>query len=112
MLITSVNNDRIKELVKLKDKKYRDDLPKKPLLETIEEEEIEEKLADTKEFDINAILEKAKSTQNVDYEKERLKKVHDTQYDILKNLNIGTMNIIYAGDKPNETGKENINENY
>ncbi len=24
MLITSVNNDRIKELVKLKDKKYRD----------------------------------------------------------------------------------------
>ena len=42
-------------------------------------------------YDINAILEKAKKTQDVDYEKERLKKVHDTQYDILKKLNIAKL---------------------
>lgn len=43
---------------------------------------------ETKEYDINAILEKARLDKNVDYEKERLKKVRDTQYDILKGLNV------------------------
>lgn len=43
-------------------------------------------LEQTKEYDINAILEKAREEKEVNYEKERLKKVRDTQYDILKNL--------------------------
>ena len=43
---------------------------------------------ETKEYDINAILKKAKLGKNVDYERERLKKVHDTQYDILKSLDL------------------------
>ena len=72
------------------DRQYRNELGRKTILEKKEEEEIEEKLVDTKEYDINSILEKARKTQNVDYEKERLKKVHDTQYDILKNLNINS----------------------
>ena len=38
--------------------------------------------------DINSILEAARQEKEVDYEEERLKKVRDTQYDILKNLEL------------------------
>ena len=83
--INSIDVNKIKDML---DRQYRNELGRKTILENVVEEEVEEKLVDTKEYDINAILEKAKKTQNVDYEKERLKKVHDTQYDILKKLNI------------------------
>ena len=100
--ISRIDVDKVKDML---DKRYRDDLNKRSL-ELKEDEEIDqnEKMIDTKEYDINAILEKAKKNQDVDYEKERLKKVHDTQYDILKNLNINS-------DEPNEEledSEENI----
>ena len=98
--VNNIDVDKIKDML---DKKYRDALPKKPVLESREVEEKDDKLVDTKEYDINAILEKAKSTQDVDYEKERLKKVHDTQYDILKNLNIQEKNL-----ESEEDTEENI----
>lgn len=82
--VNSIDVNKIKDML---DRKYRNDLSKRSLV-SYEETYEEEKLVDTKEYDINAILEKAKKDQNVDYDKERLKKVHDTQYDILKNLNI------------------------
>ena len=76
-------------------KKYLDDRysansPKRKSIEipdTFEEREINID-EDTKEYDINAILKKAKLGKNVDYTKERLKKVRDTQYEILNNLGI------------------------
>ena len=83
--VNSIDVNKIKDML---DRQYRNELGRKTILEKEVEEIVEEKLVDTKEYDINAILDKAKKTQNVDYEKERLKKVHDTQYDILKNLNI------------------------
>lgn len=84
--VNKIDVDRIRDML---DKRYRDSIPKRSLdVKAYEEDINEEKLQDTKEYDINAILEKAKKTQDVDYEKERLKKVHDTQYDILKKLNI------------------------
>ena len=83
--VYAIDVDKIKDML---DKRYRESLPKKTINPELKDEEIIEKIHDTKEYDINAILEKAKKTQDVDYEKERLKKVHDTQYDILKNLNI------------------------
>lgn len=83
--VNTINVDKIKDML---DKKYRNEYEKKIILEKkVDEYEIEN-LVDTKEYDINVILENARKTQNVDYEKERLKKVYDTQYDILKNLNI------------------------
>ena len=78
-----VNVDKIKEIL---EKNYHG-LPKRrevKLVPEIEEKKIE--LEQTKEYDINAILEKAREEKEVNYEKERLKKVRDTQYDILKNL--------------------------
>ncbi len=84
--VNKIDVDRIRDML---DKRYRDSIPKRSLdVREYEDDSVEEKLQDTKEYDINAILEKAKKTQDVDYEKERLKKVHDTQYDILKKLNI------------------------
>ena len=44
------------------------------------------KLDETKEYDINAVLTKAKATQEHDYETDRLRKLRDTQYNILKDL--------------------------
>ena len=84
--ISRIDVNKVKDML---DKRYRDEYDKRSLKFREQDEEIiEDKKYDTKEYDINVILEKAKKTQNVDYEKERLKKVHDTQYDILKKLNI------------------------
>ena len=84
--INKIDIDKVKDML---DKRYRDEYNKRTFKVREEEnDDIDTKDVDTKEYDINAILEKAKKTQNVDYEKERLKKVHDTQYDILKKLNI------------------------
>lgn len=84
--INKIDIDKVKDML---DKRYRDEYNKRTFKVREEEnDDFDTKDADTKEYDINAILEKAKKTQNVDYEKERLKKVHDTQYDILKKLNI------------------------
>ena len=57
----------------------------------IEDEVKEEQpinLDKTREYDINAILEKAKGEKEVSYEKERLKKLRDTQFDILSSLDV------------------------
>ena len=61
-------------------------------------------IMDTKEFDINAIIEKAKQGKNTDYSKERLKKVRETQYEILNNLD--DLNKISTVDKAKEKRKE------
>ena len=54
-----------------------------------EKEEVEEnKIEQTREYDINSILEKAKKNREIDYERERYKKLRDTQYDILSKINI------------------------
>lgn len=88
LLESDVNTIDVNKIKDMLDRKYRSEYDKKIILERETEEPEEEKLIDTKEYDINVILEKARKDQNVDYEKERLKKVYDTQYDILKNLNI------------------------
>lgn len=84
------NNEAQIDINKLKDilEKNYQDVPKRRSLklDIPEEEEIE--MEKTKEYDINAILEKAREEKEVDYQRERLKKVRDTQYDILKNLEV------------------------
>lgn len=100
--VNKIDVDKIRDML---DKRYRDTIPKRNLnVKEYELEKVEEKLQDTKEYDINVILEKAKKTQDVDYEKERLKKVHDTQYDILKKLNIDNN----EEDEELEDSEENI----
>ncbi len=81
----------ITKLGKILDKKYNDYSPKRRSIDVpnvYEEPIIDQPLVDTKEYDINAILEKAKQGKNVDYNKERLKKVREAQYEILNNLDL------------------------
>jgi hypothetical protein len=104
----SVNVDKLKEIL---EKNYHD-IPKRrevKLVPEIEENPIE--FEETKEYDINAILEKAREEKEVDYEKERLKKLRDTQYDILKNLDIEEepKETKAAGEKTKEELLELIN---
>ena len=84
------NNEAQIDINKLKDilEKNYQEVPKRRSLklDIPEEEEIE--MEKTKEYDINATLEKAREEKEVDYQRERLKKVRDTQYDILKNLEV------------------------
>ncbi len=81
-----IDIEKIKELL---DQKYQNPIKRK----SIEiESDIEELMPDfeTKDYDLSKILEKAKSEKVIDYAEERLRKLRDTQYDILNNLNLET----------------------
>ncbi len=84
----NIDVDKIREIL---EKKYREEPHKSRAFvreEPKEELRVEEKKEETKEYNINAIIAKAKKEKEIDYEKERLKRVRDTQYDILKGLNL------------------------
>lgn len=81
---SSINIDDIKDIL---DKKYHEN-PKKKSFGDSEEVEAKLNLDETREYDINSILEKAKEEKEVNYEEERLKKIRNTQYDILNSLDI------------------------
>ena len=54
---------------------------------SVEEENLPEiNLDETREYDINSLLSKAKENKEVNYEKERLMKLRDTQYNIFKDI--------------------------
>lgn len=62
----------------------------------------EEKPVKPKDYDINRVLEKAKETREIDYDRERYKKLRDTQYDILSKLDM-------YNDKDEEIQEEEFN---
>ena len=79
-----IDVDKIRNLL---EKNYKEVPKRKPMI--IEDDtDIDINLEETKEYNINSVLEKAKEDKIIDYNKERLKKVHDTQFDILKSLNL------------------------
>lgn len=88
VLSEAKNNIDIEKIKKILDTKYKE-APRRRSI-ALEEEEKKEKptLDDTKEYDINVILEKAKEEKEDNYDKDRLKKLRDTQYDILNNLKL------------------------
>lgn len=57
-------------------------------LPDIKTNEIEE----TKDYDINSILEKAREQREKDYEQDKYKKLRDTQFDILSKLKVNEEN--------------------
>lgn len=86
----NIDVEKIKQLL---EKKYHEEPRKsRALIEKVEREALEEedykREEETKEYNINAIIAKAKQDKEIDYERERLKKVRDTQYDILKGLSL------------------------
>lgn len=82
----NIDVELIKEML---DKKYCDNEPKrKSIAIDVVDEDVPEEKINTKEYDINEILAKAKSEQNVDYNIERLKKLRNTNYEILQKLDL------------------------
>ena len=85
---TTIDIDKLKDML---DKKYREDVKSKSLGKIDDFEEKEEiKLDETREYDINEIISKAREEKQNDYEVERLKKLRNTQVNILNELNIDT----------------------
>lgn len=87
--ILGENNNEIdvEKIKKILDTKYNE-TPKRKSIRLEDAEDIEEEKEITKEYDINIILERAKEEKKENYEEERLKKLRDTQFNILKNLNL------------------------
>ena len=100
VLDNNAKNIDVEKIKKILDTKYNKQPKRRSIV--VDEEDYQEpdiSLDETREYDINAILEKARSEKEVDYEKERLKKIRDTQYDILNSLDIDT-------EKKEETTEE------
>lgn len=80
----------VEHIKKILETRYNE-LPKRKSIVIPEDtEEEKEEIVETKEYDINLILEKAKEKDQYNYDKNRFKKIRDTQYDILKDLNLNT----------------------
>lgn len=86
---STIDIDKLKDML---DRKYREEVHTHPIgrVDNIKKTE-EIKLDETREYDINSALDKAKENKENDYEVERLKKLRNTQVDILNNLEIESM---------------------
>lgn len=87
-IIGNAKNIDVEQIKKILDTKYNKGPQRKSIVLEEEEELPSVSLDETREYDINAILEQARSEKEVDYDKERVKKLRDTQYDILSNLEL------------------------
>ena len=78
----------VEQIKKILDKRYND-APKRRSIR-IEERPYENNISNeaTKEYDLTKVLEKAKDEKIETYEENRAKKLRNTQYNILSNLNI------------------------
>jgi len=86
VLDDDAKNIDVEKIKKILDTKYNQTPKRRSIVIEDDYEEPQVSLDETREYDINAILERARSEKEVDYEKERLKKLRDTQYDILNSL--------------------------
>ena len=81
--IDKLDIDELKDY--LNDHYSKDDISDVYNNDLIEEED---KLVDTKEYDLKKVLEKAHNNKESNYDEDRFKKLRDTQYDILKDLDL------------------------
>ena len=99
----------IEKIKKILDTKYNEATKRKSI--RVEPKHEENSIIDdvpTKEYDLNIILEKAKDEKPETYEEARAKKLRNTQYDILNNLNIGDNDEDYSVE--NNIEKPEINK--
>lgn len=93
---TTIDVEKLKSML---DKKYRE--PSSNTLKDIDHNLVNRdiNLEETREYNLDEILNKAKANEDTDYGVERLKKLSDTNVSILDGLNI----------KDNDTSKDEIN---
>jgi hypothetical protein len=106
------NSSRIDagNLRNLLDSDYTDNTPKRRSIIIENNMDEPEPIHDTKEYDINAILKKAKEGKDINYNKERLKSVRQTQYEILNNLDLTKTEEPDAYHKKKKADEENLME--
>ncbi len=92
----------VEKIKKILDTKYNKEPKRRSIIVDEDYEEPNIDMDETREYDINAILEKARSEKEVDYDKERLKKIRDTQFDILNSLNLDKSNVESNDEEPQE----------
>lgn len=84
---TSGNNIDMEKIKKYIISMNQKPMPKRENLFTeIHEEEIKEEKVEPRDYDINSVLEKARQGREINYDRERYKRLHNTQYDILSQL--------------------------
>ena len=81
------SNLDLEKLKQLLDEKYTNTKPKRKAVEVDEDYE-DEDIDDTKEYDLKKVIDEAHKNKNTDYDRERFKKLRETQYDILNSLNL------------------------
>ena len=79
----SISIDEIQDILS---EKYKDSHRSRSIGDTEEINLPKINLDETREYDLNSILEKVKESKEVNYEEARLRKVRNDQYDILKDL--------------------------
>lgn len=90
----------VEQIKKILDKRYNDRPQRRSIRVEPSEEVSRLDKEDTKEYDLTKVLEKAKDEKVETYEEVRAKKLRNTQYDILNNLNI---------DEPEEKEEKSLN---
>ena len=97
-----IDVDQIRDIL---DKKYRDNMPKRKSIDIPEyEEPVIEVDEDTKEYDINSVLSKAKEERTIDYDTMRLNKTAKTD-DLVEKINEK-----YGHDKKYSSEEEELKE--
>ena len=98
-----IDVDQIRAML---DKKYRDNVPQRKSIDIPKIEELDQKdpLEDTKEYDLNSILSKAKDERIIDYDKERLTKASNSE-DLISKINN-----MYASSSIKETEDNDLEE--
>lgn len=82
----NTSNIDITKIMDILDERYNEVPKKKTLGDTDELELPKINLDETREYDINSILAKAKETKEYDYEEDRLKKINEDAESILKDI--------------------------
>jgi len=82
----TINLDKIKRYIS--EANEQPTRVRKTVITTLDEVDNNDQVEDVlpKNYDINSVLENAKKTREIDYDRERYKKLRDTQYDILSKI--------------------------
>lgn len=88
ILQNNATNIDVEHIKRILDNRYKETPKRRSIVIEEQPEEPIINLDETREYDINTILQKARSEKEDNYESERVKKLRDTQFDILTSLDI------------------------
>lgn len=106
ILDDNAKNVDVEQIKKILDTKYNKEPKRRSIMIEENTEELSINLENTREYDINAVLEQAKNEKEDDYEKERVKKIRDTQFDILNSLELKQEEKDIYEELPKKNSKE------